>query len=163
MEEFGKKHLTTQEFYKHHEEARFPDYLIPHLQELDIGKYFMAKPYGEELPMIMQGAIIATLAQFDLGFSTFIFLQVPLTGRTLYKLGSEEQKEKYLRDLVGFKTVWGWALTERELGSNSTRIGTTYTQDTEGLFHLNGNKRWIGNGNRDYIVVYGRNGSNKNS
>lgn len=164
MEEFGKKHLTTQEFYTHHEEARFPDYLIPHLQALEIGKYFVPKPYGEELPLIVQGAIIATLAQFDLGFSTFIFLQLPLTGRTLYKLGSEEQKEKYLRDLIGFKTVWGWALTEREVGSNSTRIGTIFYQNTEGLIYLNGNKRWIGNGNRDYIVVYGKNGTtDKNS
>lgn len=102
----------------------------------------------------MQGAIIATVAQFDLGLSTFLFLQLPLAGRTLYKLGSQEQKEKYLPDLIALRTVWGWALTEREVGSNSTRLGTNYTKNEEGLV-LNGNKRWIGNGNRDFLIVYG--------
>jgi alkylation response protein AidB-like acyl-CoA dehydrogenase len=29
------------------------------------------------------------VAQFDLGLSTFLFLQLPLSGRTVYKLGSE--------------------------------------------------------------------------
>ncbi len=94
------------------------------------------------------------MAQFDLGVSTFLFLQLPLAGRTLFKLGSEEQKQKYLPDLIGLKTIWGWALTEREVGSNSTRLGTTYRKDEGGLV-LNGNKRWIGNGNQDYLIVYG--------
>jgi hypothetical protein len=62
--------------------------LLPHLQELDIGKYFIAKPYGEELPLAVQGAIIATVAQFDLGISTFLFLQLPLVGRTIFALSS---------------------------------------------------------------------------
>jgi glutaryl-CoA dehydrogenase len=59
----------------------------------------------------VQGAIIASLAQFDLGISTFLFLQLPLAGRTIFKLGSEEQKQKYLPDLIALRKIWGWALT----------------------------------------------------
>lgn len=58
-------------------------------------------------------------------------------------------------DLINLRKIWGWALTEREVGSNSTRISTQYTKTNNELI-LQGNKRWIGNGNRDYLVVYGK-------
>ena len=80
--------MTTQKFYDHYDQCLFPDYLIPHLQDLEIGKYFIPKPYGEELPLLVQGMLIATIAQYDLSLSTFLFLQLPLVGRTIYKLGS---------------------------------------------------------------------------
>ena len=32
----------------------------------------------------------------------------------------------------------------------------------EGGYLLNGNKRWIGNGNKDILVVWARNSENKN-
>ena len=41
------------------------------------------------------------------------------------------------------------------MGSNSTRLGTTYTPQPNGDYLLSGNKRWIGNGNKDYLIVYG--------
>lgn len=103
---------------------------------------------------MVQGLIVASIAQFDLGVSTFLFLQLPLAGRTVFTLGSEEQKQRYLKDIVELKKIWGWALTEREVGSNSTRLSTNYVLD-DPFLKLNGNKRWIGNGNNDYLIVYG--------
>ena len=46
--------------------------------------------------MLEQGLILATLAQYDIGIATFLFLQLPLCGRTVYQLGSPEQRQKYL-------------------------------------------------------------------
>ena len=59
-----------------------------------------------------------------------------------------------MNDLIEFKKICGWALTERETGSNSTRLSTTYKKDG-GKIILNGNKRWIGNGDRDLLIVFG--------
>jgi alkylation response protein AidB-like acyl-CoA dehydrogenase len=56
--------------------------------------------------------------------------------------------------MIALKKICGWALTERDVGSNSTRIGSTYVKNPTG-FVLNGNKRWIGNGNKDLLIVYG--------
>ena len=56
--------------------------------------------------------------------------------------------------MIGLRKICGWALTEREVGSNSTRLGTTFKREG-GELVLNGNKRWIGNGNRDLLIVYG--------
>ena len=98
--------------------------------------------------------MVALIASHDTGVSTFLFLQLPLSARTISLLGSEQQKQKYLPDLVSLKKICGWALTEREVGSNSTRLGTTFTKKGEG-FLLNGDKRWIGNGVNDLLIVYG--------
>jgi alkylation response protein AidB-like acyl-CoA dehydrogenase len=56
---------------------------------------------------------------------------------------------------MSYRKICGWALTEREVGSNSTRLGTTFKWEGEGWV-LDGNKRWIGNGVNDYLIVFGK-------
>lgn len=41
------------------------------------------------------------------------------------------------------------------MGSNSTRISTTFEKKGD-YYILTGNKRWIGNGVNDYMIVYGK-------
>jgi acyl-CoA oxidase len=43
-------------------------------------------------------------------------------------------------------------LTEKEIGSDASELTTT-AKKVEGGWIINGNKRWIGNGNRDLVVV----------
>lgn len=56
---------------------------------------------------------------------------------------------------MSFDKICGWGLTEREVGSNSTRISTTFEKQGDSYL-LRGNKRWIGNGVNDYMIVYGK-------
>ena len=104
--------------------------------------------------MLIQCLLVAIIASHDAGISTFLFLQLPLSARTISLLGSQEQKDKYLPDLIALKKICGWALTERQVGSNSTRLGTTFTKN-DSNYLLNGDKRWIGNGVNDLVIVYG--------
>lgn len=60
-----------------------------------------------------------------------------------------------MKDIIDLKKIFGWALTEREVGSNSTRLGTTFTEKDD-HYILNGNKRWIGNADKDFIIAYGK-------
>lgn len=50
-------------------------------------------------------------------------------------------------------------MTENKFGSDATSLETT-VQKTEGGWLLNGDKRWIGNGNRDIMVVWAKNVEN---
>ena len=59
-------------------------------------------------------------------------------------------------DLVKLNKIWGWALTEEKIGSNATQLQTNIKANQNGYI-LNGNKKWIGNGNRDYLIVYAKN------
>lgn len=128
--------------------------MLPHLHQLAIAPYFVPAPHGQELPLLTQGLIIATIAAHDPGFSTFLFLQLPLSARTIALLGSEEQK-RLIPQLMSFEKICGWGLTEREVGSNSTRISTIFERKGDS-YVLTGNKRWIGNGVNDYMIVYGK-------
>jgi len=48
--------------------------------------------------------------------------------------------------------IGGWGLTETEYGSDASSLKTT-AKKVEGGYILNGNKRWIGNGNNDVVIV----------
>ena len=74
-------------------------------------KYYIDRPYGEPLSILGQGMILSTLAQYDTSVATFVMLQAPLTAYTIQKLGSEEQKNTILKDLIKLDKIGGWALT----------------------------------------------------
>ena len=156
VEAWSKKYLTTNEINDCYDSATFPQHLLNPLQELDIAKYFLGSRGGETVHPFTQGMIFAVLASYDASVALFLMLQSPLCGRTLERLGSEEQKNQYIPDLIKLKKIWGWALTEENVGSYASQIETNVRKTPTG-YTLNGNKRWIGNGDGDYLIVYARN------
>lgn len=51
--------------------------------------------------------------------------------------------------------IGGWGLTEDKVGSDATNIQTTVTKTNDG-YSLNGVKRWMGNGNKDLLIVWAK-------
>jgi len=68
------------------------------------------------------------------------------------KDGTQEQKEKYLKDLASGKTLGAFALSEPEAGSDASNQRTTAVRDGES-YVLNGSKNWITNGSTADIVL----------
>lgn len=68
-----------------------------------------------------------------------------LCGIPIWKLGTEEQKKKYLPALSSGEKIGGFALTEPEAGSDAASLRTTATR-VEGGWVLNGTKMFITNG-----------------
>ena len=128
---------------------------------MDICKHFFAKPYGDGSRATLKGVLIAELARGDAGLATIYIVQCCLMGKTIELLGSEEQKAKYLPKIISMEWIGGWGLTEAEVGSDAVNINTTATTTDSG-YRIKGNKRWIGNGDRDLLVAWARNTSNKN-
>ena len=56
-----------------------------------------------------------------------------------------------------YTTVGGWGLTEKLRGSDASGMLSTCKRLDNNTWELNGNKRWIGNANRDMMVVFARN------
>lgn len=67
-----------------------------------------------------------------------------LCAHPILYFGSEEQKKKYLPDLVAGKKLGAFALTEPAAGSDAAGIQTTATLDGN-EYILNGQKAWITN------------------
>jgi alkylation response protein AidB-like acyl-CoA dehydrogenase len=81
--------------------------------------------------------------------STAIFVNAhhSIGMRALLLFGSEEQKQKWLPDLVSGRKLAAFALTEPEAGSDAANVQTLATPTADGRgFVLNGEKRYITNG-----------------
>jgi alkylation response protein AidB-like acyl-CoA dehydrogenase len=81
--------------------------------------------------------------------STSIFVNAhhSIGIRALLLFGTEQQKERWLPDLVTGRKLGAFALTEPEAGSDAANVQTTATPTPDGsAFVLNGQKRYITNG-----------------
>ncbi|GAA5508715.1 acyl-CoA dehydrogenase family protein [Novipirellula caenicola] len=92
--------------------------------------------------------------------STSIFVNAhhSIGMRGLLLFGSDQQKRKWLPDLVNGKKLAAFALTEPEAGSDASNVQTTATPTPDGShFVLNGQKRYITNGAiADVLTVMAR-------
>jgi alkylation response protein AidB-like acyl-CoA dehydrogenase len=81
--------------------------------------------------------------------STAIFVNAhhSIGMRALMLFGTDEQKRKWLPDLVSGRKLAAFALTEPEAGSDAANVQTTAVPTPDGAaFVLNGEKRYITNG-----------------
>jgi glutaryl-CoA dehydrogenase len=76
--------------------------------------------------------------------------------RSIWMLGSEEQKQRWLPGPARLDLLGAFALTEPEHGSDAVALESTARRDGDGYI-LDGEKRWIGNSSMaDVIVVWAR-------
>ena len=70
-----------------------------------------------------------------------------MLGPVLMRFGTEEQKRKYLPDIVNFKTWWCQGYSEPNAGSDLASLQTEAVPDGD-EFVINGSKIWTSNGHR---------------
>ncbi len=142
------------------DKAEFPEPLIGKLGQQRWTKLFGRKPYGDGGNPMSIALVLLELARVDASVCTFVLVQAGLALYTIESFASEEQKKKLIPDMLDFKLVSGWGLTEPLIGSDAANL-TTSAKKTEDSYILNGGKRWIGNANRDLILTWARNTETK--
>src|SRR5580693_3826480 len=126
-------------------EDAFPFEILPALKELNIGGVAM-QGYGcRGGSAQLFGLIAMEMARFDSSIATFFGVHNGLAMGSIYRGGSEEQKQKWLPPMARWEKIGCFGLTEPLVGSG-TSGGLTTTAKREGdSWILNGQKRWIGN------------------
>ncbi len=85
-----------------------------------------------------------------------LYSLVSIVGEAIQVFGSQEQKEKYLKPVLGGMMTVAEGLTEPRGGSDFF-AATTTAQRKGDLFYLNGQKRFVvGAEGADLLLVYGR-------
>ena len=138
------------------ERGEFPFELIPKLRDLNIVGDGM-QGYGT-VPMtaVGQGLVSYELGRLDGSIGTFLGVHVGLAMKSIYLLGSPEQRERWLPSMARLEMTGAFALTEPEHGSDSVALETTARRDGDS-WEISGRKRWPGNAVWcDLIVVYAR-------
>jgi len=119
--------------------------------------------YPEEYGGSNADTITNTLAWLELAQtcpSTFLSMgaSTGLCGYTIFKLGNQEQKEKYLKPVASGKWIGALALTEPSVGSDLAAAKTKAIKDGD-YYILNGSKMFITNGPvADCVLVLAVNG-----
>jgi len=144
---------------EYYEKASFPQPILEKLGQRDWIKSFVDKPYGDGKNPMHFGLLLLELARGDPSIATICFVHTGVVLYTLQPFGSEEQK-KLIPDMVRFKKYCGWGLTEPDVGSDAANIQTK-AKKVPGGYQIDGSKRWQGNANRDFLVVWAKNQETK--
>ena len=106
---------------------------------------------------VSYGLIAAEFESIDSSYRSAISVQSSLVIHPIYYFGSEEQKKKYLPDLIKGNLVGCFGLTESEAGSDPSSM-KTYFKEEQDCFVLNGTKNWITNAPiADIFIIWATN------
>ncbi len=95
---------------------------------------------------VSYGLACMELEAGDSGFRSFVSVQGSLSMFSIYRYGSEEQKQEWLPRLAAGDAIGCFGLTEADFGSNPAGMRTRARRDGSDWV-LNGTKMWITNGN----------------
>ena len=142
---------------EHWAAATFPMELIPRFAEAGL----VGRSYDTEgsprASRLFTGFIALDTSRVDPSMATFLGVHSGLAMGSIVTLGSEEQKRRWLPDMLSLEKIGCFALTEPHGGSDvALGLETTARRDGDGWV-LEGAKRWIGNGTfADLVVVFAR-------
>jgi acyl-CoA oxidase len=141
------------------ERAEFPHQILPKLRPF-FG--LMNGGYGcRQISLLEKSINFFELSRIDGSLGTFYGVCMSLVMFTIERLGSEEQKAKYLPGLCNLDIIGCWGLTEPNFGSDASSLKTE-ARPVEGGFELTGEKRWIGNATMsDIMIIWARNTQTK--
>ncbi|QFQ02906.1 Acyl-CoA dehydrogenase [Corynebacterium urogenitale] len=132
---------------KHDREHTFPYEIVSQMGEMGLFGLPISEEYGGMGGDYMAlGVALEELARVDQSVAITLEAAVSLGIMPIYRFGTEEQKQKYLPDLVAGKALAGFGLTEPDAGSDAGGTKTTAKEDGD---------EWVVNGNKQFITNSG--------
>ncbi|MFN2450449.1 MAG: acyl-CoA dehydrogenase family protein, partial [Candidatus Baltobacteraceae bacterium] len=130
----------------------FPRELYGKLNSAGIMGLLVPEEYGGSgADYVSYARAVEELARVDAG--TAVTLSVhSMICMAILKLGSEDQKRRYLPKLAHRDQIAGFALTEPDAGSDAANIRASAKRTADG-YELNGRKQWCTNGKYSSVIM----------
>jgi alkylation response protein AidB-like acyl-CoA dehydrogenase len=123
---------------------------------------FLGLPYsvehgGGDVPFEVYVHVLETLAQRWLCVAESVYVHV-LSCYPLAAYGTDEQRKRFLPDMIGGGVLGATCLSEPDAGSDAAAVSTKAARDGDN-YVLDGTKSWTTHGGvADFYTVYGRTG-----
>ena len=105
---------------------------------------------------LAQTLVVEAVAYGDPATAVVYEVHNSLHLEAIYRYGTEEQKHRWLPDLIAGRQIGAFALTEPDAGSNAAALSTV-AERVEGGYRLRGGKVFItGAGEADRYLVFAR-------
>jgi len=135
------------------EDQVFPLEVIRKLGKLGyMGSIFSEELGGAGLGYIEYSIIIEELSRVDGSVGIIVAAHTSLCGNHIYKMGSDEQRQRYIPKLASGEWIGCWSLTEPEAGSDAAGTRTAAKLDGE-CWVLNGAKTFTTNAHYADVCV----------
>ena len=129
------------------EEERFPMGTVEKMAKLGMMGIYFPKQYGGAGGDVLSYAMcVEELAKVCGTTAVVVSAHTSLCCAPIFEHGTEEQKMKYLPDLLGGKKIGAFGLTEPNAGTDASGQQTTAVLEGD-HYVLNGSKCFITNGN----------------
>jgi alkylation response protein AidB-like acyl-CoA dehydrogenase len=150
--DFAEKQLAGGAIERDEKEL-FPKEEVAALAELGFMGMMVPEEWGGAgLDTISYALAMEEISRVDASVGVIMSVNNSLVCYGINKYGSEDQKERYLRDLATGKTLGAFALSEPEAGSDASNQHTVAVVDGDDYI-LNGTKNWITNGSTADVVL----------
>jgi alkylation response protein AidB-like acyl-CoA dehydrogenase len=135
------------------EAQKFPLEIIPKLGRLGfLGAIFPESLGGAGLGYIEYSILIEELSRVDGSVGIIVAAHTSLCSNHVFKMGTDEQRQRYLPRLASGEWIGCWSLTEPEAGSDAAGTRTTAVLDGE-CWVLNGAKTFTTNAHYADVCV----------
>lgn len=125
-------------------DAEFPLDAYNAIADAGFGAIFLPEEYGGGGSLDGLMLVMEEMNRYSPGFALSAMSSFQLYGYNIARLGTPEQKEKYLRPLIEKRKIGCWALTEPDIGSDAVHVKTTARKQGD-HYILKGSKTFITN------------------
>lgn len=135
------------------EKEEFPAEAVKKMGELGFMGMMVSEQYGGAgLDTISYVLAMEEIAKVDASACVIMSVNNSLVCWGMETYGTEDQKQRYLKDLATGKKLGAFALSEPEAGSDATNQRTTAVREGD-YYILNGTKNFITNGSQADVVL----------
>lgn len=134
------------------ERGVFPIELVPEMADLGLLGMKLNSHGGRGWNATTYGLVCQEIERGDSGLRSFVSVMNSLVMHPIATFGTDEQKDRWLPDLVKGTVLGCFGMTEPQAGSDPQSMQTTAVRDG-GDYVLKGRKMWITNGEIAHVAV----------
>jgi butyryl-CoA dehydrogenase len=143
---------------------RYPKEIIEEAGELGLmGIAYPTEYGGSGMDYVSYFLAVEEISRWCASTGVIISAHSSLACDPIYRFGTEEQKQRFLPDMLSGKKIGSFSLTESSAGSDSSNTKTVARKDGN-KWVINGSKLFATNGNEaDVFILIARSGEDKHN